>query len=82
MFRGVLLVAEISVMVFAYTLLDLIESHVIFACYALLVIALSGPILGESVGWRRWLAVGIVVFKASKGPKHHLVGFYFSIHRT
>ena len=59
MFRGVLLVAEISVMVFAYTLLGLIESHVIFACYPLLVIALSGSLLGESVGWRRWLAVGI-----------------------
>ena len=58
-FRGVLLVAEICVMVFAYTLLGLIESHVVFACYPLLVIALSGPILGESVGWRRWLAVGI-----------------------
>jgi len=58
-FRGVLLVAEISVMVYAYTLLGLIESHVIFACYPLLVIALSGSLLGESVGWRRWLAVGI-----------------------
>ena len=58
-FRGILLVAEISVMVYAYTLLGLIESHVIFACYPLLVIALSGPMLGESVGWRRWLAVGV-----------------------
>lgn len=57
--RGVLLVAEICVMVYAYTLLGLIESHVVFACYPLLVIALSGPILGESVGWRRWLAVGV-----------------------
>lgn len=55
--RGVLLVCEICVMVAAFTLLGLIESHAVFACYPLLVVALSGPVLGESVGWRRWLAV-------------------------
>lgn len=58
-FRGVLLVAEICVAVTGFTLLGLIESHAVFTCYPLLVIALSGPILGESVGWRRWAAVGI-----------------------
>ena len=56
--RGLLLVVEICVAVTAYTMLGLIETHAVFACYPLLVIALSGPILGESVGWRRWLAVG------------------------
>ena len=58
-FRGVLLVAEICVAVTGFTMLGLIESHAVFTCYPLLVIALSGPILGESVGWRRWTAVGI-----------------------
>lgn len=58
-FRGVLLVAEICVAVTGFTMLGLIESHAVFTCYPLLVIALSGPILGESVGWRRWMAVGI-----------------------
>ncbi|MEL7414652.1 MAG: DMT family transporter, partial [Pseudomonadota bacterium] len=56
-FRGVLLVAEICVMVLAFTLLGLVESHAIFAAYPLLIAALSGPILGERVGWRRWAAV-------------------------
>ena len=57
--RGLLLAAEICVMVFAFVKLGLIESHAIFASYPLLVAALSGPILGETVGWRRWAAIGI-----------------------
>ena len=55
--RGVLLVAEIVVMVTAFTRLGLAESHAIFALYPLIVAALSGPVLGEKVGWRRWLAI-------------------------
>ncbi|MFK7939778.1 MAG: DMT family transporter [Roseovarius sp.] len=58
-FRAVLLVAEICVMILAFTLLGLIESHAVFACYPLLIAALSGPILGEQVGWRRWVAIFI-----------------------
>jgi len=58
-FRAVLLVAEICVMVLGFTLLGLVESHAVFAVYPLLIAALSGPILGEHVGWRRWVAIGI-----------------------
>jgi len=58
-FRGVLLVAEIWVMVTAFVLLGLTESHAVFTAYPLLVAALSGPILGEKVGWRRWTAIGV-----------------------
>ncbi|MEL6424853.1 MAG: DMT family transporter [Pseudomonadota bacterium] len=58
-FRGVLLVAEICVMVLAFTLLGLVESHAIFAAYPLLIAALSGTILGERVGWRRWAAIAV-----------------------
>ncbi len=58
-FRGLLLVAEICVMVLAFARLGLVESHAIFACYPLLVAALSGPILGEGVGWRRWVAIAV-----------------------
>ncbi len=57
--RGLLLAAEICVMVTAFTLLGLVESHAVFVCYPLLVAALSGPVLGERVGWRRWTAIGI-----------------------
>lgn len=58
-FRGVLLVAEICVAVYGFTLLGLVESQAVFICYPLLVAALSGPLLGESVGWRRWAAIGV-----------------------
>ena len=57
--RGTLLAVEICVMVSAFVLLGLVESHAIFACYPLLIAALSGPVLGEQVGWRRWIAIGI-----------------------
>ncbi|WP_298841845.1 DMT family transporter [uncultured Roseobacter sp.] len=56
-FRGFLLATEVCVMVAGFTLLGLVESHAVFACYPLLVAALSGVILGERVGWRRWLAI-------------------------
>ena len=55
--RGLLLIAEIVVIVFAFTKLGLIETHAVFVCYPLLVAALSGPVLGEKVGWRRWSAI-------------------------
>jgi drug/metabolite transporter (DMT)-like permease len=57
--RGLLLAAEICVMVLAFVTLGLVESHAVFTCYPLLVAALSGPVLGEKVGWRRWTAIGI-----------------------
>lgn len=55
--RGLVLAVEVCVMVVAFTLLGLIESHAVFVAYPLLVAALSGPVLGETVGWRRWLAI-------------------------
>jgi len=58
-FRAILLVTEICVMVLGFTLLGLVESHAVFACYPLLIAALSGPVLGENVGWRRWAAIGV-----------------------
>ncbi|MEL6119834.1 MAG: DMT family transporter [Pseudomonadota bacterium] len=55
--RGALLVSQICVMIYGFTLLGLIESHAVFAAYPLLAAALSGPVLGEYVGWRRWAAI-------------------------
>jgi len=55
--RGVLLALEICVAVVGFTLIGLVESHAIFASYPLIITALAGPLLGERVGWRRWLAV-------------------------
>ncbi|MEP2534312.1 DMT family transporter [Shimia sp.] len=58
-FRGVLLALEICVTVVSFTLLGLTDSHAIFVCYPLIIAALSGPVLGERVGWRRWVAIGL-----------------------
>ncbi|GIT89796.1 RhaT family transporter [Jannaschia pagri] len=57
--RGLLLAAEICVGVWAFVLLGLVEAHAIFAACPLIIAALSGPILGERVGWRRWAAIGV-----------------------
>jgi drug/metabolite transporter (DMT)-like permease len=56
--RAVLLVAEICIIVWGYTMIGLIESHAVFAICPLLIVALSGPILGEVIALRRWVAVG------------------------
>lgn len=58
-FRGALLAIEICVTILSFTLLGLVDSHAIFACYPLMIAALSGPVLGEQVGWRRWAAIGV-----------------------
>ncbi len=57
--RGTILAVEICVMVTGFVFLGLVASLAIFACYPLLIAALSGPILGEQVGWRRWAAIGV-----------------------
>ena len=61
-FRSLVLVAEMCVTVLAFTLLGLAETHAIFASYPLVIAMLSGPILGEHVGWRRWLAICVGFF--------------------
>jgi drug/metabolite transporter (DMT)-like permease len=57
--RGILLVVEICMTVLSFVLLGLIGTHAIFAVYPLLVAALAGPVLGERVGWRRRVAIGV-----------------------
>ena len=57
--RGVGLALEICVAILAFHLLGLAGTHAIFAFGPLLVVALSGPLLGERVGWRRWTAIGV-----------------------
>ena len=64
--RGVLLVAEICLAMAAFTRVGLVNFHAVFASYPLVLAALSAPLLGERVGWRRWGAitagfVGIII---------------------
>ena len=49
------LVTMIGILLFAE--FGLAETHAIFACAPLVVAALSMPLLGEHVGWRRWTAI-------------------------
>ena len=55
--RGLVLVAQICVAIFSFTTVGLVHFHAVFASYPLMIMALSVPILGEAVGWRRWIAV-------------------------
>jgi drug/metabolite transporter (DMT)-like permease len=57
LFRSVLLVAEILLIVWGYTQIGLINSLAGFSICPLLIVALSGPILGERISWQRWAAV-------------------------
>ena len=72
-FRGFLLAVEICVMVYAFTILGLVESHAVFACYPLLVAALSGPVLG---GKGRMAKMGRHLHRVSGSPCHPEAWFW------
>ena len=55
--RGLALVGEIIVFTYAFRHLPLADAHVMAATVPLMVLALAVPILGERVGYRRWMAV-------------------------
>ncbi|WP_242224766.1 DMT family transporter [Shinella zoogloeoides] len=55
--RGLLLVAEIVVIVYSYVHAGLAMSQSIFQATPLIITVLSIPLLGETVGWRRGAAV-------------------------
>ncbi|WP_099827065.1 DMT family transporter [Oceaniglobus indicus] len=57
--RGLILVTEICILVGAFVYMGLVEALATFFVYPLIVAALSGPVLGERVGWRRWAAIGV-----------------------
>jgi drug/metabolite transporter (DMT)-like permease len=55
--RGAMLAFQIVLSVYSFSVVGLAHTHSIFASAPLLVAALSVPILGERVGWRRWSAI-------------------------
>lgn len=57
--RGLLIVGEIGLFTYCLRFLGIAEMHTIFACFPLIITVLSVPLLGEQVGWRRWLAVSL-----------------------
>ncbi len=58
-FRGAVVASQICLSSYAFAHLGLIPTHAVLTCAPLLIAALSGPILGEHVGWRRWAAIGV-----------------------
>jgi drug/metabolite transporter (DMT)-like permease len=57
MMRGVLMLLVLVAFVYAVRALSLADAYAIFLAAPLIVTALSVPLLGEHVGWRRWLAI-------------------------
>jgi len=57
--RCFIMCTEIGLFAYAIQFLGVAEIHAIFSCFPLIITALSVPLLGEQVGWRRWLAVCI-----------------------
>ena len=55
--RGLILSLNNCLVVYTFTLLGLVETHAIIACYPLIVAGSSVPFLGEKFGWRRWTAI-------------------------
>lgn len=58
-FRSVLLILQMMVFALGLRYLGLADAHALFATYPLMATALAVPILGEHVGWRRFMAVGV-----------------------
>ncbi len=57
--RCLIMCTEIGIFAYSIQFLGIAEIHAIFSCFPLVITALSVPMLGEQVGWRRWLAVSI-----------------------
>lgn len=57
--RGALVVVQICLTSYSFAALGLIQTHAVLVCGPLMIAALSGPILGEHVGWRRWAAIAV-----------------------
>jgi drug/metabolite transporter (DMT)-like permease len=55
--RGALGVAMLWFFVYALRHLSLADAYAVYMSAPLLITALSVPLLGERVGWRRWLAI-------------------------
>jgi drug/metabolite transporter (DMT)-like permease len=55
--RAALLAIESGLFMLAFKLMPIGDVHAVNAAAPLIVVALSVPLLGEQVGWRRWSAV-------------------------
>jgi drug/metabolite transporter (DMT)-like permease len=77
--RGLLAVLMLWAFIYAVSKLSLADTYAIFMSAPLLMTALSLPILGEHVGWRRWVAVlvgliGVIVVLKPSGTQMVTLG--------
>ena len=56
-FRGVLLAAEVMIVITSFARAGLAHSTAVLSATPIVVTLLSIPLLGEHVGWRRWSAI-------------------------
>jgi len=82
--RGLCLLGATMFNFWALQYLQLAEASAIMFCSPLIVTALAGPLLGEPVGLRRWIAVGVgfvgvlVVVRPGTGAMHWAAGLSFA----
>ena len=57
--RGFILITEMSCFIYAFSLMPLADVHAIAAVSPLMVMAIAAIFLGERIGPRRWIAVGV-----------------------
>ena len=57
--RGGLLAGQVVIAITAFAKVGLAATMSLFAANPLILAALSVPVLGEAVGWRRWTAIGV-----------------------
>jgi drug/metabolite transporter (DMT)-like permease len=57
--RALLMLVVLAGFIYAVRILSLADAYAIFLAAPLIVTALSVPLLGEHVGWRRWLAISV-----------------------
>ncbi|MEO1193799.1 MAG: DMT family transporter [Pseudomonadota bacterium] len=77
--RGLLLVITTALNFLALSYLPLATNAAILYTAPLFICALSVPILGEKVGWRRWTAIGVGFLGAMIVVRPGLAGFHWAV---
>ena len=63
--RGLLLIMQIILFAFGLKQLSLADMHSLFVLFPIFVTVLAIPVLGETIGWRRVVAVCISFFRCA-----------------
>ena len=75
--RGILLILAILIGVYSFTTLGLVQTHSILSSFPLIVVAFSGPMLKEKIGFQRWMAVlfGFIGVLIILNPADFIISF-------